>query len=503
MTRTGRILGGVAMGYVQQTVLTLVGLWLTAFLLGRLGEADYGMWLAATQLLGILLLLDLGVVALVPRETAFATGAGGHERSTAEVALSAARSARLVRWQWPGVAAAALLAWWMLPDQWEVIRDPLGLVLLAFVVLFPARLWQAVLNGLQDLAWLGGASLATWLAGTALTVVLLLLELGLMALAVGWVLQSVGNAALWWWRLHARFPEAVPRGPAAFAPGMLRDRLARSAWVSVAQVANILTAGADLLLIGHVLGPAAVVPYFCTAKVATVLGHQVKAIALASQPALAELRVAESQERVALATRALTQVLLLGTGLVACVVLTVNAGFVSWWVGSEQYAGPALTLAILAAMFVRHWNTGAVHGLFAFAEDRRISLTALAEGVATVLITLALLPRIGVLGAAIALAAATLLVSIPFNGAAIVRALGPSGRGLVTDLVSFTWRFLPLAALCTLVGERWQPGTLPALVLATLGSGAIFVALFLPLARRGPLGVYLEPRLARRRWRRG
>ena len=56
-------------------VLTLVvGLWLTPFLLGRIGTHEYGLWLITTQILGYLMLLDLGVVALAPRETAYATG---------------------------------------------------------------------------------------------------------------------------------------------------------------------------------------------------------------------------------------------------------------------------------------------------------------------------------------------------------------------------------------------------------------------------------------------
>ena len=90
MTRTGRFLRGLSVGYTSQVLTTLVGLWLTTFLLSRLGQVDYGLWLVATQVLSYLLLLDLGIVALLPRETAFATGG----RCGASRSASATRNGR-------------------------------------------------------------------------------------------------------------------------------------------------------------------------------------------------------------------------------------------------------------------------------------------------------------------------------------------------------------------------------------------------------------------------
>src|SRR5690606_28107826 len=74
MSRTRRFLGGLSIGYFSMVLTLVVGLWLTPFLLGRIGTHEYGLWLITTQILGYLMLLDLGVVALAPRETAYATG---------------------------------------------------------------------------------------------------------------------------------------------------------------------------------------------------------------------------------------------------------------------------------------------------------------------------------------------------------------------------------------------------------------------------------------------
>ena len=49
MSRTGRFLHGVWLGYAYQGLIMLVGLWLTPFLLRHIGQHDYGVWLDFLQ----------------------------------------------------------------------------------------------------------------------------------------------------------------------------------------------------------------------------------------------------------------------------------------------------------------------------------------------------------------------------------------------------------------------------------------------------------------------
>ena len=97
VTRTHRFLGGLGLGYFYLALVTAVGLWLTPFLLTRIGTRDYGLWLITTQILGYLMLLDLGVVALAPRETAYATGRALGGGDSADLSDTVARFRRVVR----------------------------------------------------------------------------------------------------------------------------------------------------------------------------------------------------------------------------------------------------------------------------------------------------------------------------------------------------------------------------------------------------------------------
>src|SRR5713101_6058139 len=103
MSRTRRILGGASLGYLHQAAIILLGLWLTPFLLRRVGQHEYGLWLVAGQLLGYLALLDLGVLAILPREVAFLSGQSDKDGANDQIAGLLARVRTIVRWQLPSL----------------------------------------------------------------------------------------------------------------------------------------------------------------------------------------------------------------------------------------------------------------------------------------------------------------------------------------------------------------------------------------------------------------
>ncbi|MFQ5705300.1 MAG: lipopolysaccharide biosynthesis protein [Gemmatimonadales bacterium] len=495
MTRTRKFLGGLVFGYANQVLITLVGLWFTAFLLGRLGQVDYGLWLVATQILSYLMLMDLGVVALLPRETAFATGRVGGVEHARDLSEIVGQTMRVVLWQMPLVAAVAVVILLALPEKWAELQGPLVVVLGAFVLTFPVRIFQSALEGLQDLAFLGAAHTVSWFVTTGLTVALVFAGLGLYSLAVGWVAGQSTLAVIWAVRLRRRFPTAWPRSIPSMSWRKIRERFVRSTWISLAQVAQVLLRGTDMLVIGAVLGPASVVPYFCTAKLITVFSNQPQMLAQNAQPALSELRASDQRDRLFDVCSALTIAIFLLTGAIACLVLVVNQGFVDWWVGDEQYGGTMLTLVLILGMLLRQWNTATVYAIFAFGHDRRLSLTTMIDGAVTAGLSLLLVWKMDILGAAVASVIGVSLVSLPWNLAALGRETGAGIGGLAMRLWPSFWRFGLLAALSATVSQVWLPNTLATLILASLGVGTVYVLVMFPLALRPPLGIYVLPRL--------
>ena len=198
-------------------------MWLTPYLLRNLEQHDYGLWLLTAQILFYLALTDVGIVALLPREVAFKTGRAG-ETLADDLRHLVGETTRLVFWQVPFVALVGLVTWWLVSAQWPSLGGPFAVVVLTFVLTFPLRIFPAVLQGLQDLTFLGGAQLTAWIAGTLLTVALVETGLGIYALAAGWACTQILGAGLAWWRLSRRFPGTLPRA----APAVATARRART-----------------------------------------------------------------------------------------------------------------------------------------------------------------------------------------------------------------------------------------------------------------------------------
>jgi len=186
-SRLRRFVGGLGLGYIHTIVTVIVGLWLTPYLLRHLGSHDYGLWLLGAQVLVYLSLMDLGIVQLVPRDVAIAAGRANGDPS--ELQAIVGQTARLVLWQVPPVALIGTLIAVFLPVEWAPLRWPLVIVIVAFVVSFPLRMFNAVLQGLQDLAFLGKLQLAVCAdfegVGRALDLFPQVLPLPRFALATG------------------------------------------------------------------------------------------------------------------------------------------------------------------------------------------------------------------------------------------------------------------------------------------------------------------------------
>ena len=493
MTRTHRFLGGVSFGYLLLVLATVVGLWLTPFLLRNIGPHDLGLWLITTQILGYLMLLDLGVVALAPRETAFATGRaiGG---SADDTALIFARFRTIVRWQVIPAAVVCAVAWWAVSLRWPDLTWPLATILVAFLAAFPTRLYRATLQGLQDLTYLGKIQLAAWTAGTVVTISLVLGGAGLIALAAGWVVNQFVMAVACGLRLRRQFGPIWNAERERTTVAQARELFARSGWVSASQIGQVFLSGSDLLILGAILGPAATVPYACTAKLITVLSNHPQLLMQAAAPAIAEMRTSAPRAQLARVALALTRAMLILSGGVACFVVAANSSFVDWWVGAEQYGGLRLTLLLLAGMLCRHFATTMTYALFSFGHERRLSLIAITDGVVTLIVTAALasFTSLGLISAAIGSLAGVLLVTIPACGLALARELEVTPGELVLSQRGWAMRFAAASVTSFIAAHFLEPYGFIGLVAIAVASASVYGTLMWPLALEDPLGPYVR-----------
>ncbi len=492
--RIRRIVGGLSLGFLHTAIVTVVGLWLTPYLLRHLDQHDYGLWLLALQTLFYLGLTDVGIVALLPREIALATGRAG-ATSSDELRHLIGETTRLVLRQTPFVAIAGLGAWWIVSAEWPTLGGPFAVVAVTFVLTFPLRIFSAVLQGLQDLTFVSGIHMIGWVGGTIVTVALVQTGFGIYALAAGWACVQIVGAGLAWWRLRARFPEAMPTHLSSLSTRAARAHLGRGIWISVSQIAQVLLNGTDLLVIGAVLGPAAAVPYACTGKLITVLANQAQLVMQLALPGLSELRASAPRAHMFAVSTSLSQLLLISSGAIACVVLSFNGPFVTWWVGPGRFGGPGLTALLVLGMLLRHWNLAAVYTLFCFGHERRLAITTAADGAVGLVAMLLFVPWLGLRGAALGSLVGTVVVSLPSNLRALAREEGVSLGTALRPLLPWFGRFVPAFGAVLAVTVWWPDQRfLERALLASLVA-LLYAVLMMPLLLRPPLGALLTPRL--------
>ena len=495
MTRTHRFLGGVVAGSLQLVLATVVGLWMTPFLLHRVGRDVLGFWLVMQQLLGYLLLLDLGVNALLPREVAFATGRASVAVDPDDLPRVIATARRVVWWQMPLVAAVAAALCVLTPGPWTSHTAPLLLVFAGVVLLFPARLYQAVLQGLQDLPFLGKLQMLAWSATTVVTIALVVWGAGLWALVLGWMVGQAATAAATWWRVTRRHRASWPAARLRPSWNEVKPYLVQAGWISVAQVAQVLLTGSDYMMIGTLLGAAAVVQYSCTTKLAMVMANQPQLIMVSATPALSELFASGQRQRLSKLMVTLTLGMLTVSGLIACLVLALNAAFVGWWVGPAQYGGDYLSWLVAAQLLLRHWNITLIYGLICFGQERRVSITNLADGAVSVALGWALTSVLGISGAVIGSIIAVALTSLPANLIALARATGSGPATLCREVWPWASRALVLGIGCGVLPLVWIPHGFWELASAATLVTLVYAIVMAQALGAGPLGEAIRPRV--------
>jgi O-antigen/teichoic acid export membrane protein len=288
----------------------------------------------------------------------------------------------------------------------------------------------------------------------------------------------------------------VPSQMLTVSVAAVREQVQHGTWITVHQVAQVLLGGTDVMVVGRLLGPEAVVPYACTGKLMTILANQPQLFMQMALPALSELRGSASRERLFDVSRSMSQVLLLGSGAIVAVVFAINAPFVRWWVGESLFAGTGVTAILLAGMLLRHLNLTAVYTLFCFGHERRLALTSVADGACGVVAMLVLVPLVGLYGAALGPVIGTVCVSLPCNLGALARAEGVSIAAFVRPLGPWFARFaatmVALSVFVATVGLHGLWGFLPM----AAAVAAVYAAVMLPVLRTPPLGDLLGARLA-------
>jgi len=419
-------------------VTLLIGIVSTPVLLHFLGDERVGAFRVATDWAGYLVLFELGLsgalrarfaraVAHSEQATAlaFSAGVGMYRRVTAWTLLAACAFAVAIPWVVPvnsSLRAELVLAWLLLAGT------SFGLLL------GPIRPLQ---ESVQQGFIVNHLLLVQSVAVTAVGVGLAWIGWGIISQAVGVLVGSLILAGASYWWLKENYPSLCCQ---LIRPDPNVDEQKQLSKLSLPTFASRISGQvgvmSDNILVGFMLGPAAVVPFFLTQRISSVGQGLLQSFSGASWAGLADLYHRQHtellQERVIELTRLITMVAV----VILAPILVFNRHFVTLWVGEERFGGEWLTLlAVINALLL---SILSLWGLL-FAGTEKIGAVApvsVASAIVNVLVSIPATYFLGLVGPLIGTLLALLLVQGTRYPALLKAHFGISRRAIFAALAN-------------------------------------------------------------------
>lgn len=405
----------VLAGWFQQGCTTLGAIISIPFILKLLGRSDAGLWFSLQGFLAMVGLADFGFSMAISRQAAHSLGLIDAKQPSRAPDLIATRpgwpgvseiysSSRVIFWR-VTVAAALLLILLheaVLPFTKLVENRSTGTALVwyalgaSILLNLQTRLSQSFLDGIGFMflgRFISGSYSLLWNLGAVLALLLMpgLLGMSLVVLVFSIVQLVAMNLALS--RFAGRQMDfAAPRS----------KTLIEHLW-KVALPFGFVNSGTYLIgavqvpLLGSILGPAAVAPYYLAARIAQTLHAAVQQVTTTQLPLFTQQCAAGNANE---AKARMSRTIGLGIALYLLTTLFFYFGspfLVKLWVGPGQYIGRDVLLVFAVNFLIAGLAVVPAHFVLASGSNP-FPLTTLVQGLLTIGGVMILCPVIGILG---------------------------------------------------------------------------------------------------------
>jgi O-antigen/teichoic acid export membrane protein len=432
MTRSAQFLRNVASNWIGFAVNAGVTLLLTPFVLHHLGETRYGVWIFTSSIIGYYGLLDFGLRGTVnqymTRYIAVRDFESASEYMSTAVAMLSSIGTLCLAFS---VAAA-----WIAPQVWSfppaLRQEAFWCILVVGVtaslefVFFP---FMAIFTAMQrfDLANLIGVGTRLLTASGIYAA----LEMGYGL--VGISLAGCGGALLDYlirWRVACRLAPELEISLWRARSARLREMASFAAWTFLMSVNTCIYLYLQPLLIGALLPIAAVGYYALATGLSRQIDAALKPIGHVIYPAAAELHANGDHAALERLYHAGSRLMLLAMVSAVLVAATWAEDFYRLWIGDRyldgsEYPSVALLLRVLLIATAVSFVSGAGSQILLGAGRVRLLAKLLICGSALNLtLSAILIHAFGLIGAAVATAAAALVIDTVAIPLALQRVLG-------------------------------------------------------------------------------
>lgn len=478
--RERRLLQNITSNYLGFAIHTVVAVLLTPFLVHRLGDTQFGIWILVNTLVGHFQLLELGLMLSIVRYVAFHS-ARGETRTVESIVGSALAFLGVVS---VVTVPVALALSWLGPSLFTLGAADTGmfgqailLTGLITVVGYFRRLFYAVIQGYQRFALLNVCSVTGALFGAGASVVAVTRGHGVTALLLILFVRTAFELALElgfvFWKL------GLHPSPRVATRAQIRTLASYSSYAFLMNAALKVTYGSDTYVLGIYAPVSNITPYSIGNQVSSALDSVAEPMVSLLFPLASELDASQSRESLRRLMLRGSQITLLLTAPGAMFVAWHGAQIITWWLG-ESYVATCLPFlhAFLAVSVCGAFADVPGQILLGIGRIRFVAFVSVAKAVLKVGLALTLVRFYGVIGVVLATLLSTLSLTTLLTVSYACRAIGSRLLGWYARVAAPAVSVCVAAAACFALTSGTAAEPIPR-VAADAASTSILIGLAL------------------------
>ena len=472
-----QILKNVGSSWSALAINVLVGIFLSPFILHRLGDVAFGIWVLIFSVTGYYGLFDLGIRSSIIRYVSKYTATDDREKLTQFV--------NTALFTYTGIGAFSMVLTALLSSSLEhLFKIPPGMHSQARLLLlmvgasvslgFPLGVFGGMLEGLQRFYLLNWTSIGATLARAALIVYFLNRGYGLLTVALLTVALPIVSSILRGIVVFRLCP--VPLGLQHVDRASFRSMATYGGTTFLVMIAGRLRFRTDELVLGTMMSAVAVTYFNIGSRIVDYAAEFVGALAQIFVPMSSQAEATGNLDRV-------RKIYIAGNRACAFIMLPLTAiliilgkHIIRIWVGARYVpvSYPVLIVMLIPfALMMSQAASGRV--LFGLGKHQTWAAITIIEGIANLILSIALVRPLGIIGDALGTAVPLSFTYLVFLPRHLKKQIGvPIGmfwREAYTLPVLLT---LPLVAALWLANRFFYPRNLIQLALEILVTGSIY-----------------------------
>ncbi len=387
---------------------TFVALAMSPYVLGKIGELQFGFWSLVVAVTGYYGFIDLGIRSAVGQYVTryIARKEFDNLNDTVNTSLLVMAGIGVI------IALVAVVISFFLPQivnidtsNAERIRLPLLIVGLSIAIKFPFTVFQAAISGKQRFDLLGISSICIRLGSAGLAYAVLEAGWGLLGLAIGTAVTQLTEGAVMT-LIALRINPELRIAPFSFSRKAFREVRNYGVFSFLINISDKIIFYTDALIISTLVNPVAVTYYVIGSNLMPYFDDLVNAV---GNPLMqvATAYDAGNQEK------SLQSLFLTGTRYVFCFaclisvgIFTVGENFLGQWMGFKyvqggEYGSSGTVMFVLAIAHTLYLSQAVSRQIvFGRRKNKFLASVNVGEGAVNLSLAIILVPRIGIIGVA-------------------------------------------------------------------------------------------------------